>query len=753
MIHTSVYISQWPEIQRLYMNSAAYLRNNVKKSTETCLQQNHCQHASPPPLYPYQEKALELLQEKEDQNCLLILPTGFWKSFIAFYEMLRNYKNGKKIFFFAPTNNLVQQQYEDFVSFLELLGEKHLIWKVQDEFEAEGDIFFLTQHSLKNPGILECMSHRNIHIIIDESHVWEKSDKSHAHFSSKAQNTLRQKNISLLCMTGSSDEQALVNWLWIDENNIIRLWSDIEYSQKNFYFRSIDIPENYSNTIKYIDEKISISQETLRKLLRILQKSLRVNSDNIMSIEQGIQELLATDFLKKENYNIPPEYKNKFLTHGKEWKKIIRFVKIIHLLCVIKTQLTQKSSKQNIEFLSKLQESYVSSSTKYKKKIAASWIFTDIQNLLQEDDTVIESWSETPPRENPIILDILKVASSHKPLLVFIDNKETIEHSLTIARKNGFKTSVLQSGKNTFSRQINSYTLQAIKNEDLDIIFTTSVAKLGINTPLDNLYLFELPKNRNDFLQLIGRVGRYGDKVGNIFLPAPELGNIGWRFWVLLEKSKKYLNRHFSLSDSGYQHKDSKGSKKIFSENIQTQHIQWKYSEQIHISAADSQSIVLEYRNQKVFGEDYNICWQMMQYINSGEEFIIKWRYKDTQISSQWDGLGQWLFDTNGNKIHHKIFSGNCCEVCKQEWEYYISCKNTQWNEVARIYWNWEDIEKLHKYIKKIRHNKIAIIGSYQVNSNGDTLLVGNLKENIYSVWIIQAPEKKKDRKQMEFEF
>lgn len=137
------------------------------------------------PLRPYQ---FSIVQRCLHENCLVVLPTGLGKTFIAavvMYNFRRWYPVGSKILFMAPTKPLVTQQMEAFCSTVEVDTSEvvelsgNLIPSVRESLWREKRIFFLTPQVLHNDLVSGCCPGKEvILVVVDEAH---KASGRHAY--------------------------------------------------------------------------------------------------------------------------------------------------------------------------------------------------------------------------------------------------------------------------------------------------------------------------------------------------------------------------------------------------------------------------------------------------------------------------------------------------------------------------------------------------------------------------------------------
>lgn len=110
------------------------------------------------------------------------------------------------------------------------------------------------------------------------------------------------------------------------------------------------------------------------------------------------------------------------------------------------------------------------------------------------------------PKE--MMLDETLAQNKGKTMLVYVENEALIRYFMK-KYSNKYKCSFLKSSKNNTQKIINDYTREAMNAKKLDVVFATSAMKLGMNFDVNNLYFYHMPKNDKDWLQFLGRIGRF----------------------------------------------------------------------------------------------------------------------------------------------------------------------------------------------------------------------------------------------------
>ena len=165
----------------------------------------------------YQEASVNFLKENRDKNVAVLLPTWYWKTIVSFHEMLHYIENWKKVVFSAPTNELIHQQYEDFILFLQSEKKQDLIKnlehsKADKELHENTSVVFCTHHRAEKL-IKEKFLSENDLIIVDEIHIWEGKKwekKEHLYPIYKSSHLLKEERIRIIWLTATTTNKEVL---------------------------------------------------------------------------------------------------------------------------------------------------------------------------------------------------------------------------------------------------------------------------------------------------------------------------------------------------------------------------------------------------------------------------------------------------------------------------------------------------------------------------------------------------------------
>ncbi len=492
-----------------------------------------------------QEMAIQCIEKHPNDNIVISLTTGEWKTLIAFQEMLKYLKNDSKVYFATPTNNLSEQQYKDFLEFLRynwyseqvketilLDTKKHSIDEIKNY-----KFIFLTHHNLE-----KIEASNEDFVVIDEIHTWESPNKTESGYnypSFKFYNNSKAKWIRprVLWLTALSTNQEKVM-----ETFNIKEWFVASqakyYKNRNYIFHSAEktsalVSPEFFEMQKDIEDWRDYIINNIFKLLENVQ-----NQNWVLSKE--VERTFKKDNLKKRSYidnekkkqllkNLSNRVNEKFTKeHYHELlAKILIWLleKLNQLKKSFETQDYGKAQYKSEKLISEIREKqikYIEKIENYKGNDEFTYRYYDaILKILQKlektywMDSFHEKISNISKKANhPKLERTLEMARRNKAhwktTLVFVEDKELINNFMEIAQKRWFKVwYIIWWNKNQKQRLIQNYTISSINSQEFDIVFTTSVMKLWVNFDISELVLYNLPKNEKDLLQFVGRIGRY----------------------------------------------------------------------------------------------------------------------------------------------------------------------------------------------------------------------------------------------------
>ncbi|MDF1875684.1 DEAD/DEAH box helicase [Sulfurimonas sp. SAG-AH-194-I05] len=107
----------------------------------------------------------------------------------------------------------------------------------------------------------------------------------------------------------------------------------------------------------------------------------------------------------------------------------------------------------------------------------------------------------------PLLRHLIK-EEKLKQTLVFMANKRATDNIAMKFKKHGFNA---QSFHGDLDQEERNFTLQAFKNKEINILFTTDLISRGLHIEdIDCVINFDLPRSPSEYIHRIGRTGRAG---------------------------------------------------------------------------------------------------------------------------------------------------------------------------------------------------------------------------------------------------
>lgn len=494
----------------------------------------------------WQQMAIDFLNENQDNNCIISLTTWEWKTIVALNEMLKYLWKPWKVVFCAPTNELVKQQYQAFLEFLEInwYDKKSIeIWYMnsKDELESNPKIVFTTHHWLE-----KISSTTNDLWIIDEIHIWEEWNKeSWTHNYPTFKNYEYQKEQwnqpRILWLTALSTNQEKIITSFDIQDWFVGS-QEKNYKPRNYLLHS-QAPQNSleSEEFRNLQEKLETARSYIIHNIDSFFKNLKTQW---VKIPSDILETFQKNKLKSKSYI----NKTKQLQMQKLLKKRIRkkfskefyqhliFKKLVYILDKLNnlkknletddytktlknvTDLIEEIDKEIIKFENKCEENQNYDSSKFYHNIKYSnfglQLFSKLKHKYQLENFAKILAEYENSCNHPKLQQTLEISETNKKhgktTMVYVEDKELIFRFMEIAKQKWFKVwYMVWWNKSKKQKIIQNFVSDQVKSWDIDIVFTTSVMKLWMNFDISELVLYNLPKNEKDLLQFVGRVGRY----------------------------------------------------------------------------------------------------------------------------------------------------------------------------------------------------------------------------------------------------
>ena len=224
--------------------------------------------------------------------------------------------------------------------------------------------------------------------------------------------------------------------------------------------------------------------------------------EQLYDIQQGCDIVVATlgrflDVLSKKQMNI---------THL-EYLVLDEADKMLNLDFANELDMVLESlptSRQTLLFSATYPQKMLDIASKIVQNPIEVKITTEKQTVENIFQRVIEVNRD---KRGPLLRSLLK-ENSWKRVLVFMANKRSTDNIAEKFRKYGFKSA---SFNGDLEQDLRKETLQAFKDEKIEILFATDIAGRGLDIDnIDCVINYDLPRSPADYIHRIGRTARAG---------------------------------------------------------------------------------------------------------------------------------------------------------------------------------------------------------------------------------------------------
>ena len=224
--------------------------------------------------------------------------------------------------------------------------------------------------------------------------------------------------------------------------------------------------------------------------------------EQLYDIQQGCDIVVATlgrflDVLSKKQMN---------LTHL-EYLVLDEADKMLNLDFANELDMVLESlptSRQTLLFSATYPQKMLDIASKIVQNPIEVKITTEKQTVENIFQRVIEVSRD---KRGPLLRSLLK-ENSWKRVLVFMANKRSTDNIAEKFRKYGFKSA---SFNGDLEQDLRKETLQAFKDEKIEILFATDIAGRGLDIDnIDCVINYDLPRSPADYIHRIGRTARAG---------------------------------------------------------------------------------------------------------------------------------------------------------------------------------------------------------------------------------------------------
>jgi len=434
-------------------------------------------------------------------NTMIIAPTAMGKTVIAALvsaERLKNYENSK-ILILAPSKPLTLQHEKSFKMFVNadvtsLTGND----KPSDRQEMwnNNQVICATPQTIESDVISRLYDFKDVSLIIfDECHHAVGS-YSYVYLAQKY--VQQAKNQLILGLTASPGWEK----------------SKIKEVSKNIYINEIIIKsEDDPDVAPYFNEvqtkwiKVKLSPE-LQEIKKLIEETLKVRLKTLKKM--GIIDSISNPS-KKEILVEQSRLQQKIASSSNPKKEYFKGISVLTEVINImhsKELLETQTIKTLNNYFDKLEKK----KTKASKSLKNDYKFNKAVMLARR---YLESEIDHPKmiRLIELIKQILKEDDSNK-IIVFSQFRDTTKSIYEYCQKEKIKSlrfygQASHENDKGLSQKKQIETINAFKNEDYNVLISTSVAEEGIDIPsVDYVVLYEPVPSEIRMIQRKGRTGR-----------------------------------------------------------------------------------------------------------------------------------------------------------------------------------------------------------------------------------------------------
>lgn len=449
----------------------------------------------------YQKKIIETAQE---QNTLVVLPTGMGKTLIALMlsiNRLEKYR-GSKVLILAPTRPLVEQHLNSFIKQLpELFAELNLFTgeipaKARQKLWEQSDIIFSTPQCIANDLGAGLYSLENTSLLVmDEAHRCLKNydyTKVVNHYKNQARN---QRVLGLTASPGSDYEivKQICNHLDIQQVEIrSRESEDVKPYLQELEFKKIDVafPE------EFIEMQVLLTRIYDSKVEQLRTRNLLFGPGNKITLLK-----LQTNLARQASAGNGNAMAGLSLT--------AQAIKIAHALELLETQ-TLSGLRNYLQELMKQADEKKSKGVQFLVKMPEfSAAFISLTHLLAQK------------KEHPKIERIQELVTSElkenekAKLLIFTQFRETAASIVrNVQQIPNVRASVFigqaKKASGGMSQKEQKTVIEKFRSGELNVLCATSIGEEGLDIPEVNAVIFYEPiPSAIRKIQRAGRTARH----------------------------------------------------------------------------------------------------------------------------------------------------------------------------------------------------------------------------------------------------
>lgn len=476
------------------------------------------------------------------KSSLVSLPTGLGKTTVSLLitaERLDKYPNGKCLFL-APNKPLVQQHTDFYKEALDIPDEKISMFTGDVRPEKRGELWDDTRVVIATPQVIEndLVGSRIdlsdvVHLTFDECHR-ATGDYAYVYIAERYNSDSNNTLVTGMSASpgGTIDEIKTVATNLFIKNVEVMTESDSDVSDYTFdidiNYHRLDLPEEIVTIRSKLNDVI---EDRLKRM-----KSLGViNTTSASSMTMGNLNSIRQDLLDGMNNDESSSYKAMSF-HAE-------VVKLKHAVTILESQGVQPLRAY---FERRENEARSSGSSKASKRLAMDDNFKEAKKLTNETEVLHPKLAKA--RE--LVTETIFYGGDR--VIIFTEYRDTAE-KLTEFLSDTFDVHKFvgqqdKKGSTGMSQKQQKEVLDNFRNNEFDVLVSTSVAEEGLDVPEVDLVLFyePVPKGVRS-TQRKGRTGRQKD--GNVaVLMANDTSDVG-KYWKSIREQNTMENELEKLKE------------------------------------------------------------------------------------------------------------------------------------------------------------------------------------------------------------
>lgn len=466
-------------------------------------------------------------------NSLVVLPTGLGKTAIALMLTIKRQESypNSKVLILAPTKPLCEQHKK---TFEENIGETLLLTgsitpEKRKSLWETAKIIISTPQTVENDIISSRISLESVSLIVfDEAHR-ATGDYSYVFISSQYQKTAKYARILALTASPGSDLEVIKDVM----QNL-----NIEKIEVRT-FEDPDVKEHTFNTeLKWIEVELP---EEFKKVKIKLENCLKTR---LLKLKQ-MKFIDSLNISKKLLISLQAELNNKFaIEKDYDYLKGISIIaeamKLQHSLELLETQGITPLKK----YLDKLKEQSIKTKVKAVKNL---FLDPDFKSSIFLAEDLFEKGFE-----HPKINEVKELAKKFNSIIIFTQFRSSalkIKEVLDSIRiKNKIFVGQAKKEKIGLTQKEQKQIIEDFRNEEFNVLISTSVGEEGLDIPnVDAVLFYEPIPSAIRHIQRKGRTGRH--KEGNVSVLVAKNTRDEMYRWSSFHKEKRMYRNLKTLKE------------------------------------------------------------------------------------------------------------------------------------------------------------------------------------------------------------